>query len=104
MHCLAYGVPCVTHDDWLDQMPEFEAILPGRTGAFFRKDDVEDLARVMQEWLSPPRKPQVANACIAHVERFYTPLVQAGVMLRALHGDEADDLRVAYATPSPPRM
>jgi glycosyltransferase involved in cell wall biosynthesis len=97
MHCLAYGVPCVTHDDWFDQMPEFEAIVPGKTGDFFRKDDVHDLARVMSAWLLPsPRKPQVSKACIAHVERFYTPRIQAAVIRRAVRGEPADDLWVAW--------
>jgi len=97
MHCLAYGVPCVTHDDWFDHGPEFEAIIEGKTGAFFRKDDVDDLARVMREWRLPaPRKPDVAASCIAHLERFYTPAIQAGVMKRAVRGEEANDLLVAW--------
>jgi glycosyltransferase involved in cell wall biosynthesis len=97
MHCLAYGVPCITHDDWFDHGPEFEAIVKSKTGDFFRKDDVDDLARVMQAWLLPaPRKPQMAAACIAHLERFYMPRIQAAVMKRALRGEDADDLWVAW--------
>jgi glycosyltransferase involved in cell wall biosynthesis len=98
MHCLAYGVPCITHDDYLDQMPEFEAIIDGRTGGFFRKDDVDDLARVMLQWMNRPAAERAASgrACIAQIERFYRPEIQAAVMLRALRGVDADDLWVAY--------
>ncbi len=96
MHCLAYGVPCITHDDWFDHGPEFEAIIEGKTGGFFRKDDVDDLARVMKHWLSAPNRQAVATACIRTIERFYRPEIQAAVMLRALRGEAADDLWVAY--------
>lgn len=100
MHCLAYGVPCITHDDWYDHGPEFEAIIENKTGGFFRKDDVEDLARVMKQWLRSPSRDEVSRACIAHVERFYRPEIQASVMLRAVRGEPADDLRVANQTPA----
>lgn len=99
MHCMAYGVPCVTHDDWYDQMPEFEAIIDGRTGGFFRKDDVDDLAREMRRWLACENREQISRACITRIERFYRPQIQAAVMLRAVRGEPADDLRVAYETP-----
>ena len=35
MQSLTNGVPAVTHDDLDAQMPEVEAIVPGRSGAFF---------------------------------------------------------------------
>ncbi|HVP72293.1 MAG TPA: hypothetical protein VMS30_01050, partial [Phycisphaerales bacterium] len=101
MHCLAYGVPCITHDDYLDQMPEFEAIIDGKTGGFFRKDDANDLARVMLHWMdrSASDRAESARASIAQIERFYRPEIQAAVMLRALRGIDADDLWVAYQPP-----
>ena len=37
MHALAYGVPVATHNDFKNQMPEFEAITPGKTGFSLRK-------------------------------------------------------------------
>ena len=75
-------------------------ILPGKTGDFYRKDDVEDLARVMKRWLVPQaRKPMVSAACVHHIERFYTPEKQATVMLRAVRGEQADDLFVAFQSP-----
>ena len=44
MHSLIYGTPVITHDNFLEQMPEFEAIIPNVSGAFYKYDDVSDLS------------------------------------------------------------
>src|SRR5439155_1448825 len=49
MQSLAYGTPVITHDDHTAQGPEWEAILPGRTGALFHAGDVRHLASVIKE-------------------------------------------------------
>ena len=52
LHALSYGVPVVTHDDFETQMPEYEAIIPGKTGALFERDNVEAMAAAISSWLS----------------------------------------------------
>lgn len=49
MHSLSYGTPVITHDNFAMQMPEFEAIIPRRSGAFFHYKDVSDLSRKIVE-------------------------------------------------------
>lgn len=44
IHSLMYGTPAITHNKFTEQMPEFEAIKDGYNGAFFEKDNIEDLA------------------------------------------------------------
>ncbi|WP_299006403.1 glycosyltransferase [uncultured Tenacibaculum sp.] len=44
IHSLMFGVPVVTHNNFSQQMPEFEVVIEGKTGAFFKEDDVNDLA------------------------------------------------------------
>jgi glycosyltransferase involved in cell wall biosynthesis len=85
MHSLMYGTPAVTHGDFDAQMPEVEAIEPGRTGAFFRRDDADDLARVIAQWLAtaPPRS-QVRAAARATIRARWTPQVQARIIEQAL--------------------
>lgn len=34
MHSMVFGTPVITHNDFKWQMPEFEAIEPGKTGDF----------------------------------------------------------------------
>ena len=99
MHSLAYGVPVLANDDPLNNRPEFEAIIPGRTGDFFRRDDLDSLTRTIEAWLVPaPRRPHVEAACIEVIERFYNPDAQASVIERAVRGEPPDDLAVARAS------
>lgn len=51
MHVLSYGTPVITNDNFSKQMPEFEAIVDGRTGSFFQKDNIESLAENIQKWI-----------------------------------------------------
>lgn len=51
LHAMGYGVPVITHSDFEHQMPEYEAIVPGKTGALFERDNIEDLASKIKEWL-----------------------------------------------------
>jgi len=44
MHSLVYGTPVITHNNFSNQGPEFEAIIDGKTGSFFKEDSAEDLA------------------------------------------------------------
>lgn len=93
MQSLAYGTPVITHDDFESQGPEWEAVLPGRTGDFFRCDDVAELTRVIKAWTTEPASiPQVRAECHRVLERFYTPEFQRRAIDRAVSGRPADDL------------
>ncbi len=37
MHSLVYGTPVITHNNFSNQSPEFEAIIDGKTGSFSKK-------------------------------------------------------------------
>ena len=52
IHSLTYGCPVITHDNFSNQMPEFESIIQGKTGDFFQENDVNSLADTIQKWLS----------------------------------------------------
>lgn len=85
MHSLTYGTPVVTHDDLDHQMPEVEAVMPGRTGAFFREGDAEDLARTVENVLDWPQpRAEIRTACRAVIADRYTPAVQTGLIEDAL--------------------
>ena len=93
MHSLAFGTPVITHDDWEDQMPEWEAIIPGRTGGFFRSNDTQDLARAIDEWTANEFPDQrTRDACHQVLDRFYNPHFQRVAIDRAVSGLPADDL------------
>ncbi|WP_435988420.1 glycosyltransferase family 4 protein [Sulfitobacter sp. SH24] len=81
MHALAYGTPVITHDDFDYQMPEVEAIVPGKTGAFFKKGNSSDLAGVMAGFLKQTECDHCHESrrtiAIDTIEADYTPRIQA---------------------------
>lgn len=52
IHSLTYGCPVITHNNFPFQGPEFESIIPGKTGDFFVENDVNSLADTIQKWLN----------------------------------------------------
>ncbi|WP_442891380.1 glycosyltransferase [Congregicoccus parvus] len=78
IHAMAYGVPVITHGDLEQQMPEAEAIRPGRTGSFFKQCDVEDLAVQIERWVSLDDAARECTrlSCIEHVASEWSPSFQ----------------------------
>ena len=84
---MAYGVPVISHGDADDQMPEFEAIVPGRTGDHFAKGDVTSLAAAIARWTeSPWPGDATVRACHGMVECRWNPHVQRRLIERAVLG------------------
>lgn len=93
LHALAYGTPVVTHSNEANQMPEWEAIMPGRTGTLFTDGDTDDLARAIAHWTNDPwPREDVRTACWTIVERLWNPAMQRVIIDRAIDGAPADDL------------
>ena len=76
MHALAYGTPVISHGDFDHQMPEFEAILPGRTGDFYELGNVSDLAEKIANWIARPDRDWIRQQCKAVIGEKYNPRVQ----------------------------
>lgn len=90
MHSLGYGVPVITHDDPCEQMPEWEAITAGLTGAFFAKGDASSLADALVPWLSHSRNSVTQREhCIRTVRNAYHPAVQRKLIDAAVAGVSA---------------
>ena len=93
IHSISYGVPVVSHGDPDDQFPEWEAIIPGKTGSHFRKGDVGSLADAIAPWVAIAEPPEaVRAACDALVDRFWNPTYQRRAIERAVCREPADDL------------
>lgn len=91
IHAMAYGTPVITHDDPGAQGPEWEAIVPGATGDYFRKGDSGSLAESIFNWFSRSRPRQkIADACIEAVERSYTAENQIRIINDAIYGVPAE--------------
>lgn len=88
MHALAYGAAVITHGDPDRQMPEFEAIEEGVTGAFFEYGNASNLATLLRAALDQPLTASSLEArrkaAIAAIENGYTPQRQVELIEAAL--------------------
>lgn len=82
MHTMVFGTPVLTHDDFPHQMPEFEAIKEGKTGAFFKYGDVNSLAENINHWFEEKANDRnaVREACMEEIDRNWTPEFQLEVL------------------------
>lgn len=62
IHCLTYGCPVVTHNNFPMQMPEFEVIEPGVTGDFFEYNNVDSLCEVIDNWFALNKDKEVVRS------------------------------------------
>lgn len=93
MHSMAYGIPVVTHGDHENQMPEFEAVIPGKTGSLFQLGDIDSLAAAISPWLRLPyADTNTSEQCQLIIERFWSATFQREAIMRAVNGDPANDL------------
>jgi glycosyltransferase involved in cell wall biosynthesis len=84
---LSFGTPVITHGDPDDQMPEWEAVVPGKTGSLFRPNDVEDLADTIAQWTRAPLPDESHRRdCFRMVDHHWNPDYQLEVIERALQG------------------
>lgn len=86
MHSLVFGTPCITHNDFKWQMPEFEAIKEGETGTFFKRDDVADLADSIDAWFAAQKysREAVREACMKEIDEQWNPYFQIKVLKKNL--------------------
>lgn len=99
IHSLMFGTPVISHNYIKYQMPEFEAIIEGRTGMLFVKDDVESLAEVLCRFKSEFSDRSVTRAnCFSMVDNIYNPDNQMTILKAAIEdlppgeGDDANKL------------
>lgn len=87
MHALVFGCPVITHDNFAWQMPEFEAIKPGKTGDFFKMDNNVDLTNVISRWFTNKQKQrtEVRKACFEEIDNYWTPTYQMEVIRKNLN-------------------
>lgn len=86
IHSLSYGTPVITHNDFKHQMPEFEAIIPGKTGAFFIANDLNSLEFEIESWLDshPYKDENIIEDCYKIIDNRYNPHYQINVIKNVL--------------------
>lgn len=86
IHALSFGCPVITHDDFSHQMPEFEAVLPGKTGDFFKKDDIVDMKNTIGKWISvsPVQREEVRRNAYEEIDRKWNIHYQLEIIKKVL--------------------
>lgn len=81
IHSMTYGTPCISHNDFTKQMPEFEIIEPNKTGNFFKSNDLLDLTKKIKEWFELNIEREVIRKdCYQKVDQFYNPNYQVEII------------------------
>lgn len=82
MHSLVFGCPCVSHNCFKWQMPEYEAIQEGITGSFFVMDNVDSLANCISNWFKEKKnkREEVRQACFDIIDEEWNPYFQMEVL------------------------
>ncbi len=85
MHAMTFGTPVLSHDNFPKQMPEFEAIINGKTGCFFQENNVESLALSIKKWISEKTdRTQTREDCYSVIDEKYNPHRQIETMKRIM--------------------
>ena len=86
IHSLSFGTPVITHNNFSNQMPEFEAIEQGVTGDFFEENSIESLEQIITKWLSfnPSKTEEMINRCYEIVDIKYNPNYQMSILSNVL--------------------
>lgn len=85
MHSLVFGTPVISHDNFAAQMPEFEAIDPGKSGAFYRQGDIDDLCAKIESVLQGVDSGAITpESCRENILKYYNVEYQYSVFSRML--------------------
>lgn len=86
IHVMMFGCPAITNDNFEKQMPEFETIHEGTTGAFFKAEDASSLADVISLWFLKHGgdRERIRENCFKEIDDKWNPNYQIGVLKNAI--------------------
>ena len=85
IHSMMYGTPVITHNNYKLQMPEFEAIDPLVTGAFFEYNNVQSMTHTITNWFEKGLdRNLIRQLCYKVVDEKYNPDFQINIMKSVL--------------------
>ena len=86
IHALMYGTPVLTHNCFINQGPEFEAIEDGVTGLFFDYNDVDSLSNSILRWIDyyAVDRQLIRQKCYEIIDKKYNPHYQLEVLKKVI--------------------
>lgn len=81
IHCMVFGLPVLTHNKYEWQMPEFEAVVEGETGAFFEYGSQKSLENAISNFFEKGfDRENIRQNCYKVIEDRYNPHFQLKVI------------------------
>lgn len=82
IHALTFGCPAVSHNNFSMQMPEFESIIPDKTGDFFDYNRADSLAETINKWLIHHKNDRecVRKNCYNEIDKNWNPNYQMALI------------------------
>lgn len=81
IHSMMFGTPVITHDNFSNQGPEFEAISHNKTGLFFKENSSICLAEAISNWLqSNTDREKVRKDCFKEIDSSWNPSFQLDII------------------------
>lgn len=82
VHAMTYGCPVITHDNFSEQMPEYEVVIPGLTGEFFIQNSIEDLKLKIKKVLV--KSDYMEKCCFSVIDEKYNTRTQMEIFKEIL--------------------
>lgn len=85
MHSMVYGTPVLLSDNLAQHFPEWEAVDEGKTGFYYKTDDITDMVNKAAEYLQSDNKSNIRQNCLKVIKEKYNPYVQEQVFEAAVN-------------------
>ena len=83
---MTFGCPVVSNDNFATQMPEYEAIDDGKTGTFFRENDINSFAEAIKRWLTNGLdREKIRQYCYDVIDKKYNPHFQLELLRKVVY-------------------
>ena len=85
VHSLCYGTPVITHNKFVNQMPEHEVIEEQLNGLFFEHNNIESLEQKIQNWFINFHNNRSRNELRSLIIKNYNPKFQIKIFEESLN-------------------
>ncbi len=87
LHSMMYGTPVLSHDDFEMQMPEYETIVPGKTGILYKRGSFEDFCNKIKDWLIEPKnRLEIRQNCFEMINGKWNSDYQLEIFKKVFYG------------------
>lgn len=89
IHSLQYGTPVISHNNFYKQGPEYEVIVPYKTGLLYKEGDYENFYKVINDWFkfAQDRREEIRQNCYEMINGKWNSDNQIAILKKVLNGN-----------------